>query len=130
MDFSLNEDHVALRDAVHRFCDGEYPAHERGNPESAPVAQRRWTAMAELGLLGLPFDPELGGSGQGPVETMLVAEQLGRALGGGAWLASVVLAGPLLAEAGTPAQCSDWLPRVAAGELQVAFAAAEASARY
>jgi alkylation response protein AidB-like acyl-CoA dehydrogenase len=130
MDFSLNDDHVALRDAVRRFCDGEYPAHERGNAEAPDVAARRWAGMAELGLLGLPFDAELGGSEQGPVELMLVAEELGRSLGGGAWLSSVVLAGQLLAEAGTPAQCSQWLPKIASGEKKLALAFAEADSRY
>jgi len=130
MDFSFNDDHVALRDAVQRFCDAEYPAQHRGNPEPAPEAARRWSALAELGLLGLPFDPELGGSGQGAVELMLVAQALGRVLGGGAWLSSVVLAGQLLAEAGTPAQCSTWLPALAKGELQIALACNEAPARH
>lgn len=130
MDFALNDDHLALREAVQRFCDGEYPAHERGNAPAPETAARRHAAMAEMGLLGLPFDPELGGSGQGPVETMLVAQALGRALGGGAWFSSVVLAGQLLARAGSPEQCSQWLPRVASGELRLALACSEPQARF
>ncbi len=130
MDFSLDDDHLALRDAVQRFCDGEYPAQHRGNAEAPELAAARWAGMAELGLLGLPFDAELGGSGQSAVELMLVAQELGRALGGGAWLSSVVLAGQLLAEAGTPAQCTQWLPRLARGDLQIALACLEADARY
>jgi pimeloyl-CoA dehydrogenase len=130
MDFSLNDDHVALRDAVRRFCDGEYPAHQRGNPETPALDATRWTGMAELGLLGLPFDPELGGSGMSAIELMLVAQELGRSLGGGAWLSSVVLAGQLLAEAGTPAQCTRWLPALARGELRLALAFAEADSRH
>lgn len=130
MDFSFNDDHIALRDAVQRFCDGEYPAPHRGNPEDDHTAARRWAGLAELGLLGLPFDPELGGSGLGTVEQMLVAQQLGRVLGGGAWLASVVMAGQLVAEAGTPQQCMQWLPPLARGELQMALACGESHARY
>jgi len=130
MDFSLNDEHVALRDAVQRFCDGEYPAHQRGNLETPALAASRWAGMAELGLLGLPFDPELGGSGQSAIELMLVAQEFGRCLGGGAWLSSVVLAGQLLAEAGTPAQCSRWLPALASGELRLALAFGEADSRY
>ena len=130
MDFSLTDDHVALRDAVQHFCDGEYPAHQRGNLETPELAATRWAGMAELGLLGLPFDPELGGSGQSAVELMLVAQELGRSLGGGAWLSSVVLTGQLLAEAGTPAQCSRWLPALASGELRLALAFGEADSRY
>ena len=46
MDFSLNDDHIALRDAVQRFCDGEYPAQERGNLETPELAATRWSGMA------------------------------------------------------------------------------------
>jgi pimeloyl-CoA dehydrogenase len=130
MDFSLDDDHIALQDAVRRFCDGEYPAHLRGNRESAELAAKRWAGMAELGLLGLPFDTELGGSGQGAVELMLVAQELGRSLAGGAWLSSVVLAGQLLAEAGRPAQRGEWLPKIASGQKRLALAFAEADSRY
>ena len=49
MDFALNDDHLALRDAVQRFCDGEYPAEHRGNPETAEQSRQRWQAMAALG---------------------------------------------------------------------------------
>ena len=61
---------------------------------------------------------------------MLVAQELGRSLGGGAWLSSVVLAGQLLAKAGTPAQCSRWLPALASGDLRLALAFGEADSRY
>ncbi|KJK16891.1 acyl-CoA dehydrogenase [Burkholderiaceae bacterium 16] len=130
MDFSLNDEHIALRDAVRRFCDGEYPEHRRGNVETADEAESRWAAMADLGLLGLPLAADVGGSEQGPTEMMLVAQELGRALGGGAWLSSAVLAGQLLDAAGTPAQRRQWLPALAAGQARLALAIGEADARY
>lgn len=130
MDFTLDEDHLALRDAVRRFCEGEYPAHERGSAETAARAAQRHAAMADLGLLGLPFDASHGGSAQGPVEAMLVARELGRALAGGSWLATVVLAGQLLAEAASPAQRDRWLPALARGELRAALAFEEPDTRY
>lgn len=130
MDFALNDDHLALRDAVQRFCDGEYPAQHRGNPETPQQASQRWQAMAELGLPGLPLSSDFGGSDQGPVEVMLVAQELGRALGGGAWLSSTVMAGQLLQRLATPAQQAHWLPRLASGELQAALALYDEGARY
>lgn len=130
MDFALNEDHLALREAVQRFCDGEYPAEQRGNPQTEAQRRQRWQAMADLGLLGLPFPAESGGSEQGPVELMLVAQEFGRALGGGAWLASTVMAGQLLARLGNAAQQQQWLPKLASGELQAALALQEPGTRY
>ncbi|WP_119157082.1 acyl-CoA dehydrogenase family protein [Caldimonas tepidiphila] len=130
MDFSFNDDHLALRDAVQRFCDGEYPAEHRGKPEDAQQARQRWAAMAELGLLGLPLPEEAGGSGQGAVEVMLVAQELGRALGGGAFVPSTVMAGWLLATLGSDVQRQRWLPPLAGGELQAAVALYEEGTRY
>lgn len=130
MDFSLTDDHLALQDAVRRFCDGEYPAHQRGNVEPAEQAAQRWQGMAELGLQGLPLAADVGGSAQGAVETMLVAQELGRALGGGAWLSSIVAAGQLLDAVGSAAQRQRWLPALASGELRAALALYEPGTRY
>lgn len=130
MDFALNDDHLALRDAVQRFCEGEYPAEHRGNPETPPQTAQRWAAMAELGLLGLPFPAHLGGSEQGPVEVMLVAQELGRSLGGGAFVSSTVMAGQLLIRLGSAEQQQRWLPALANGSLQAALALYEDGARY
>ncbi|MEM5436743.1 acyl-CoA dehydrogenase family protein [Paraburkholderia diazotrophica] len=130
MDFSLTEDHVALQDAVRRFCDGEYPAHQRGNAEDRALAARRRQALAELGVTGLVIDTEQGGSGCGAVETMLVAQQLGRALGGAGWLASGLPAAALIGAAGSAQQRAQWLETVAAGEKVLAVAIGEADARY
>ena len=130
MDFSLTEDHVALQDAVRRFCDGEYPAHQRGNVEDKTLAAKRRQQLAELGVTGLVIDPDHGGSGYGAVETMLVAQQLGRALGGAGWLASGLPAAALLGSAGSAQQKSRWLEAAATGEKVLAFAVTEADSRY
>jgi alkylation response protein AidB-like acyl-CoA dehydrogenase len=130
MDFSLDDDHLALRDAVERFCMGEYPAERRGNMETLQQGARRWAGMAELGLLGLPLPVDVGGSGQGPVEVMLVAQELGRALGGGAFIASTVMAGQLLGRLASPEQQQRWLPALASGRTQAAVALYEEGTRY
>ncbi|MDE2604629.1 MAG: acyl-CoA dehydrogenase family protein [Burkholderiales bacterium] len=130
MDFALNDDHLALREAAQRFCEGEYPPQHRGDPETPEQERGRWRAMAELGLLGLPFAAEYGGSAQGPEEVMLVAQELGRTLGGGAFVPSTVIAGQLLAALGSPQQRLQWLPALASGEMQAALALAEEGQRH
>jgi len=130
MDFSFNDDHLALREAVQRFCAGEYPAEQRGNLQTPAQAQHIRVAMAELGLSGLPFAADVGGSEQGAVEVMLVAQELGRALGDGGFVASTVMAGQVLTRLGSAAQQQHWLPGLASGQQQMALAVYETGARY
>jgi pimeloyl-CoA dehydrogenase len=61
---------------------------------------------------------------------MLVAQELGRALGGGAFVASTVMAGQLLMRLGSPEQQQRWLPALASGERQASVALYEDGARY
>ncbi len=126
LDFSLNPEQLALREAVRRFCDAEYPAPTRGNAEPAALAQQRHRALAALGVLGLSLPAEHGGAGLGAVEAMLVAHELGRALHAGNWLPNAVLVPKLLAEVDNAA----WLLRLASGDMQVALACQEAEARH
>src|SRR6516164_9054368 len=107
MDFEFSEEQRLLKDSVERLlsdrCDFE---------------QRK------------AYMQEPGGSGGGPVETMIVAEAFGRALALEPYLATVVLAGGLLRHAGSQTQRDAILPKVAEGSMLLAFAHAERQARY
>ena len=89
-----------------------------------------WVQFAELGLLGLPLAEDYGGFGGGPVEMMIVAEAFGRGLVVEPYLATVVLGAGLIRRAADPAMQADLLPRVAAGDLLLAFAHVERQSRY
>ncbi|CAI09347.1 acyl-CoA dehydrogenase family protein [Aromatoleum aromaticum] len=130
MDFSFSDEQLQLRDVVRRFCDQEYPAERRGTAVSAEVAARRWRQMADMGLLGLPFDSACGGSGLSAVELMLVMEELGRSLASEPYFATVALGGALVAAAASPAQAQALLPRVVSGELTLALGFGEPDGRY
>lgn len=130
MDFSLNEDHLALRDAVHRFCESEFPAQYRGNTPATTLTAQRRQALAELGVLGLPFAPEFGGSGQSAIETMLVAQALGQALADWTFVGSTVMAGNLLTRLGSPDQQNRWIPGLCSGSATAAVALYETGQRY
>ena len=58
-----------------------------------------WGRLAEMGVLGLPFAEADGGMGAGPVEVAVVCEEIGRVLAPEPYVASVVLAGGLVARA-------------------------------
>jgi alkylation response protein AidB-like acyl-CoA dehydrogenase len=119
MDFTYDSETLALRDAVRALLGKAYPSSEdrRRIVDAEPgVTEGLWGRLAELGVLGLPFSEEDGGSGAGPVEVSVVAEELGRTLAPEPFVESVVLAGGLVAAAGSAEQRADVLGRLSAGE--------------
>ncbi|EHI13976.1 acyl-CoA dehydrogenase [Mycolicibacterium thermoresistibile ATCC 19527] len=84
-----------------------------------------WQELAGMGLLGLVIPEDLGGSGAGPVELGIVAEEMGRALLCGPYLSSAVMVPYLLDELGAGDERAAVLPRIAAGELIATVAYAE-----
>jgi pimeloyl-CoA dehydrogenase small subunit len=133
MDFDLTEEQRMLGDSVNRLVADAYADFEKRKAyraEPAGYAAANWSAMAEMGLLGLPLSEEEGGFGGGPVETMIVMEAIGRGLVVEPYLATVVLGLGLLRRAAGPAQREALLTQVAAGELTLAFAHQERQARH
>src|SRR5580700_4854143 len=132
MDFELSEEQQLLRHSCERYFADHYQFESRQRYAHEPRGWSLicWKQYADLGLLGLPFAEDDGGTGGGPVETMIVMEQIGRALLLEPYLATVVLAGGLLQLGGTEAQHAELLPQIAVGELTLAFAHAERQSRY
>ena len=132
MDFDLTEEQRLLSDSITRLLADRYGFEARKGYMKQPEGWSAdlWAQYAELGLLGLPFSEEHGGFGGGPVEVMLVMQELGRVLALEPYLATVVLGGTAVKLAGSAAQQAAILPAVADGSLKLAFAHAERGARY
>ena len=130
MDFELDDEQTALRDAARGLLKVYDPftnaEHRREVTEADPgYDEAQWKRMAEMGLLGLPFAEEDGGMGAGPIEVAVVAEEIGRVLAPEPYVASVVLAGGLVAELGTDEQRAEVLGSLSSGEKLLAFASGE-----
>ena len=83
MDFTYDEEQLALRDAVRALVGRSYSDFEtrrRTVADEPGFDEKLWTRLAEMGVLGLPFDEAYGGMGAGPVEVGIVAQELGRVL--------------------------------------------------
>lgn len=132
MDFDLSEEQQLLKDSVERLLADHSSFEQRQANRREPEGWSRalWAKYAELGILGLSFEERHGGLSAGPVETMVVMEALGRALALEPYLATVVLAGGLIRHAGSDAQKSALVPKIADGSLTLAFAHGERQARY
>jgi pimeloyl-CoA dehydrogenase small subunit len=132
MDFDLSDEQRLLGDSVTRLLADQYgfEARKGYQKQAQGWSSELWSRFAELGLLGLPFGEDYGGFGGGPLETMLVMEQFGHALVLEPYVATVVLAGTTIREAGTNEQKQALLPQIAEGTLKLAFAHGERQARY
>ncbi|MGH7098372.1 MAG: acyl-CoA dehydrogenase family protein [Stellaceae bacterium] len=132
MDFDLDDSQRLLQESLDRLIAERYTFEQRKTygQSAEGWSRERWAHDAELGLLGLPFAEEHGGAGGGAVETMLVMQAFGRALVLEPYLATIVLGGGFLRHGGSAAQQTALIPRLAAGELVLAFAHTERQSRY
>jgi pimeloyl-CoA dehydrogenase small subunit len=132
MDFSFTEEQSMLRDTVASYLADNYTFDQRKNvlakePGWSPAV---WKAFAEeLGILGAPFSEELGGLGGGPIENMIVMEEMGKALVVEPYLGTVVIGGGFLKHSGHP-NAEALIGQIIAGEAIFAFAYAEPQGRY
>ncbi|HEV2661522.1 MAG TPA: acyl-CoA dehydrogenase family protein [Ktedonobacteraceae bacterium] len=78
MDFTLNEEQIAIRDTCREFAEQEIKplAEEMDATGQFPYALIR--KMGELGLLGLPFSEEYGGAGADFLSYCLAIEEISR----------------------------------------------------
>ena len=83
MDFDLTEEQRLLKDSVDGLLTDAYEFEQRKKymKEKGGWSKAIWGKLAEQGLLGLPFAEADGGFGAGAVETAIVMEALGKALG-------------------------------------------------
>jgi alkylation response protein AidB-like acyl-CoA dehydrogenase len=80
MNFSLNDDQIALQQGTRDFCEQEFPLDGLAALEKAPVTRERWKQLAEMGVFSLRLPEAQGGVGLGMAEAVLVFTELGRRL--------------------------------------------------
>jgi alkylation response protein AidB-like acyl-CoA dehydrogenase len=131
MDFDFTEEQEQLRDAVRKWVARSYAfERRRAIVKAGGFSREAWGEMAELGLMGLAIPEAHGGMGFGPVEAMVVMEELGRGIVVEPYAAVALVAAGVLAGHAPEAVRQQWLPRIAAGEALVVLAHQEREARY
>lgn len=130
MDFDFSDDQESLRDAVRKWVDKGYDFERRRKAVKAGGFDRAaYRELADLGLTGLYVAEDQGGMGMGPIEGMVVMEELGRGIVLEP-LAQTLIASGLLSGYAPAALKSAWLPKIAGGEALVVLAYVERKARY
>ncbi|QJQ01454.1 acyl-CoA dehydrogenase family protein [Herbaspirillum rubrisubalbicans] len=134
MNFDLTEEQQMLQDSAARYVQRSYPfelRRARANDEGG-FRRETWQAIAEMGWLGVAVPEQYGGLGFSPVETGLVAEQLGRALVLEPFVACGVFPAALLVragEGGEGGQRAALLEELISGQALFAVAHSERQAR-
>jgi len=132
MDFKLSEEQQMLQDSVARFIaqDYEFDKREKIVASEDGYSKDNWQLFADLGWLMVPFSEDVGGLGGSAIDLMLVMQEFGKGMVVEPFLASAVLAGGLVAEAGSDPQKEEILTALIEGGLQLAFAYNEPQSRY
>jgi pimeloyl-CoA dehydrogenase small subunit len=133
MDFDFTDEQRLLRDSVSKLFANRYADFEKRKayakqPEGFDRAV--WAEYAEAGLLALPFDEAHGGFGGGPVETMIIMEEIGKAAALEPYMPNAVFAGAILRHGASAAVKDAIIPHCIAGEAMIAVAHTERHSRY
>ena len=132
MDIQLTEEQELLRSSIQRFLRDQYDFDERRKIVATDEgwSRKHWSAFAELGLCAAPFQESSGGLGGGSLATMIVMQEFGRNLVVEPYFETVVLAGGLIEDAGSPEQRQTFLPKIMDGSAIWTLAWAEGRSRY
>jgi 3-oxochol-4-en-24-oyl-CoA dehydrogenase len=118
MSIAISEEHRALAQTVAGLLakhQSRAAARDLLDADAEPLPAF-WAELGGLGLLGLHVPEELGGSGFGLAETLVVAEQMGRHLAPGPYVPTVI-ASAVLAAAGPDELRKRLLPGLADGSV-------------
>jgi len=129
MDFSFTEEQKMLRATVRDFANKELEPIAAKIDETMDFPWESVRKMAELGLPGVPFPEEYGGSGGGPIEFTIVVEEISRVCAASALTYICVgLAGKPLFKFANEEQRHRLITPVAKGEKLICFALTESGA--
>jgi alkylation response protein AidB-like acyl-CoA dehydrogenase len=132
MDLGLTEAQQMLKTSAHTFLEAECPeAFVRAmEDDERGFTLELWQRLATQGWLGLTFPEEYGGAGLGYVELAVLLEEMGGALLPGPYFSTVVVAGPVIMDAGSPEQKGQLMTGIARGQLIVTLALTEPGGRW
>ena len=131
MNLDFSDDQKQLQDQIRRYLAERCPSSAvraiLEGPE--PFDRELYKGLGEMGVLGAAIPEEYGGVGLSHLELCLFAEEIGRVIAPVPIASSIYLVAEFLMHAGSDAQKSAWLPKLAGGEAVGAFAMGEGQGR-
>jgi alkylation response protein AidB-like acyl-CoA dehydrogenase len=129
LEFSIPQEYQDFKEAVLRFSKEKLAPRAQELDAKGEFSWQNWQDMAAMGLLGLPFPEQYGGSDASPLATCIAMEALsaggvdsGTSLG---WGAHTILCGVPIWLLGTEQQKERYLPKICSGEWIGAFGLTE-----
>jgi (2S)-methylsuccinyl-CoA dehydrogenase len=118
-DCGLDETLGTIREEMRKFADSEVMPHAQGwHRSNSYIPLSIVTQMSELGVFGLTIPEAYGGLGLGKESMCVVSEELARGyIGVGSLGTRSEIAAELILGSGTEAQKSEWLTKIASGEV-------------
>ena len=126
----LTSDHHQVREIVRDFAENEIKPVAKECDASCTFPWENVKKMGELGFLGAPWDPELGGAGMDYLSYILIVEELARVDASHSITVSAhtTLGTSPIVEFGTDEQKSRFVPLLAQGQVLGGFGLTEAGA--
>ncbi len=130
MDFRFSEEQRMIRDMTRKFVDDVVAPKAEEMDATGEYPYEIMAKMAELGMMGIPFPVEYGGSGGNWVGMHLCIEEISRgdAAMGGLLDVTTSVVGQELFTFGTEEQKTKWLVPMAQGKTIGAFGLTEPQA--
>jgi acyl-CoA dehydrogenase len=128
MQFSVDPVHEDIRIAIRRVCKQFPDLYWREHDRDHEFPWEFYSAMAEGGWIGIAIPEQYGGGGQGIAEASIVLEEVaasGAAMNGASAIHLSIFGMNPVVKHGSEAMRTKYLPRVANGELHVAFGVTE-----
>jgi len=126
----LSEDIELLRESVRRFAEESIAPRAAAIDETNEFPQELWTALGEMGLLGISIPESLGGSDMGYLAHLVAMEEISRASAsvGLSYGAHSNLCLDNLYRNGNDQQRERFVPKLVSGEFKGALAMSEPGA--
>ncbi|MGG3494397.1 acyl-CoA dehydrogenase family protein [Peribacillus simplex] len=130
MDFSLTKEQQMIKEMVREFAEKEIKPIAIELDAKSMFAEDAFKKMGKLGLLGIPFPEEYGGSGGDTISYAIAVEEVGKACGGTglSYAAAVSLGASPIYYFGTEEQKQKYLVPITTGETLAAFGLTEPNA--
>ena len=131
MDFETTDEHQLIRDAIGKIC-ADFPDEYWSKCDNGHLFPWDfYNALAEAGWIGIAIPEQYGGSGRGITEASIVLEEVaasGAAMNGASSIHLSIFGMHPVVKYGSEDMKQKYLPRVAAGDLHVAFGVTEPDA--